>query len=120
MDEKAAEETQELLEVTNQEQEPEPSEEQVIPDPPETVVGLVHEQGAIAATVTNLCGDVDDLRNQISTLRSEIAGVARVEAQHLLDTILEEAQSGEAEEEHAEEATASHGKTWWSRLLAGD
>lgn len=116
MHEAEAEQTTELIEVTNEEpSEPEPEPEV---ETPETVIGLVHQAGQTAEAQRNLEEDVADLRAQLTSLRSEVAGIARVEAEHLLDEIIQEGESGEMQAE-AEAAPAPSRPSWWERLLGG-
>lgn len=121
MHEAAAEETEELLEVQEEEAAAEEaaaeeaSEEE--PETPETVIGLVHQTGQHEAEISQLNGRLDALASTLAAMKAEMAGIARVEAEHLLDTILEEAESGEAAEEAQEHRPAA--PSWWERILGG-
>lgn len=120
MDQHAAAETVELLEAEREEAAAETEatpEPEAIPDPPETAVGIVHELGSIAAVCEQNTRAVADLETRISALREEMSAIARVEAEHLLDTILAEAASGEAQAEAA--APASGKAKWWEVGLSG-
>ena len=107
-------ETTELVEVLPEETAGEPEPE---PETPETVIGLIHEQGQTAAEVRNLEEDVDDLRAQVAALRAEVPGMARTQAEALLEEIIQEQAA--AEGETAAEHPSGGSLKWWEKLLAG-